>query len=181
MGRGHAGVATLKARRCFHARACNCSTLQARVHCCCKKKKMSFKTVGTALTRTLWTTGNRTPPLVRTQKVNRLSTTCRLSGGGKQGREKTNEQSCSSDSDRPSGDVPSSSEPPHRCTTGEKKRPKEPVRAPGVTGVRRRSYTSTAAPVDLRSYLWSRYNDMKRLVHGKQRVPPPFYPQVTPI
>lgn len=146
-----------------------------------KKKKMSFKTVGTALTRTLWTTGNRTPPLVRTQKVNRLSTTCRLSGGGKQGREKTNEQSCSSDSDRPSGDVPSSSEPPHRCTTGEKKRPKEPVRAPGVTGVRRRSYTSTAAPVDLRSYLWSRYNDMKRLVHGKQRVPPPFYPQVTPI
>ncbi|XP_044067368.1 5'-nucleotidase domain-containing protein 2 isoform X2 [Siniperca chuatsi] len=126
---------------------------------------MSLKTVGTTLTRTLWTTGNRTPPLARSPKVNRLSTTCRVTGERKQGREKTKEQSCSSDSDRPSGDAPTSSEPLRRCTTGDKKRPKDPVGAPGVTGERRRSYTSTAAPVDQKSYLWARYNDMKRLVH----------------
>lgn len=132
---------------------------------------MSVKTVGSALTRTLWTRGSRTPPLVRSPKVNRLSTTCRLSGERKQGREKTKEESCGSCSDRPSDDVTSSGEPPYRCTAGDKKRPKEPVGAPGVTGSRRRSYTSTTAPVDQRSYLWARYNETKRLVHGKQRVP----------
>lgn len=140
---------------------------------------MSLKTVGTALTRALWTTGNRTPPLTRSPKVNRLSTSCRVSGERKQGHEKTKEQSCVSDSDRPSGDVPTPSEPPHKCTTGDK-RLKEPVGAPGVTGVRRRSYTSNAAPVDQRSFLWARYNDMKRLVHGKQRVPS-LYPKFPPI
>lgn len=130
---------------------------------------MSLKTVGTAVTRILLTTGNRTPPLVRSPKVNRLSTTCTLSGEGKQGREKTKSfDSCSA---RPGEDGRSSCEPPHRSTSADKKRPKEPVGAPGVTGVRRRSFTSaTAAPVDKRSYLWSRYNDMKKLVHGKQTV-----------
>lgn len=131
---------------------------------------MSFKAVGTALlTRTLWTKGHRTPPLARSSKVNRLSTT---SAVRQQGCETPKEQSSSSlESDRPGGDGPSSGEPPHRGTAGEKKRPKEPVGAPGVTGVRRRSYTSTAAPVNQTSYLWARYNDTKRLVHGKQRVP----------
>uniref|UniRef100_A0A8P4KAK3 5'-nucleotidase domain-containing protein 2 n=1 Tax=Dicentrarchus labrax TaxID=13489 RepID=A0A8P4KAK3_DICLA len=124
---------------------------------------MSLKTVGAALTRTLWTRGNTTPPIVRSPKVNRLSTTCRASGERKQGLGKTKEQSCNTD--RPSEDVPSSSELPHRCTTGDKKRPKEPVGAPGVTGVRRRSYTSSTAPMDKRSYLWARYNDLKRMVH----------------
>ncbi len=132
--------------------------------------KMALKIVGTALTRTLWTTGNGTPPLVRSPKVNRLSTTCRVSAERKQGRDKTKEQSCSSCPDRPRDDVPSPGEPPHRCTTGDKKRGREPVGAPGVTGVRRRSYTSSTAPVDQRSYLWARYNEMKRLVHGKRRV-----------
>lgn len=133
---------------------------------------MSLKTVGTALTRTLWTTGNRTPPVARSPKVNRLSTTCRVSGGREQRSENAKEQSCGSVSDRPSVDVQSSSEPPFRRTAGDKKQCKEPVGAPGVTGVRRRSYTSNAAPMDQRSYLWARYNDMKRLVHGKHRVPP---------
>ncbi|XP_056240116.1 5'-nucleotidase domain-containing protein 2 [Seriola aureovittata] len=126
---------------------------------------MSLKTVGTALSRTLWTGGNRTPPVARATKVNRLSTSSRVPGGKQQGTEKTKEQSCGSDSDRPGDDVQPLSESPHRCTTGEKKRSKEPVRAPGVTGVRRRSYTCTAAPVDQKSYLWARYNDTKRLVH----------------
>nr|XP_046251901.1 5'-nucleotidase domain-containing protein 2 [Scatophagus argus] len=126
---------------------------------------MSLKTAGIALTRTLWTRGNRTPPVVRSPKANRLSTSCRASAGTKQGREKTKEQSCGSCTDRPSDDVPASSEPPHRCKTVDKKRAKEPVGAPGVTGVRRRSFTSITAPVDQRSYLWARYDDMKRLVH----------------
>ncbi|XP_034552470.1 5'-nucleotidase domain-containing protein 2 [Notolabrus celidotus] len=123
---------------------------------------MSLKTVGTALTRTLWTRGNRTPPVIGSPKTSRLSSACREFGGGKQGHEK----SCSSNSEKPpTADVTSSSEPPHRCTKGEKKRAKEPVGAPGVSGVRRRSYTSNAAPADQRSYLWARYNDMKRMVH----------------
>ncbi|XP_074499669.1 5'-nucleotidase domain-containing protein 2 [Sebastes fasciatus] len=133
---------------------------------------MSFKVVGT-LTRTLWTRGHsRTPPVARSHKVNRLSTTTcsRLSAGGKQSSERSQEQSCSSESDKPSGDVlPSSSssskEPPPPPHSGDKKRPKEPVGAPGVTGVKRRSYTSTAAPAKKSTYLWARYNDTKRLVH----------------
>lgn len=132
---------------------------------------MSFKTVGT-LTRTLWARGNKTPPLARSPRVNRLCTTCRISGGKKQGRDGTKEESCGSDSDRPTGNAPSPSDPLHRCTAGDKKRAKEPLGAPGVCGVRRRSFTSTAAPMDQISYLWTRYNDMKRLVHGKQRAPP---------
>lgn len=132
--------------------------------------RMSLNTVGTALTRTVWTRGNRTPPFMRSPKVNRLSTTCWVSGERKQGREKTKEKSCGSCTDGPREDVPTSSEPPHRCTAGDKKRPQEPLGAPGVTGVRRRSYTSTAVPVDQKSYMWARYNDTKRLVHGKQRV-----------
>lgn len=132
---------------------------------------MSFKTVGT-LTRTLWARGNKTPPLARSPRVNRLCTTCRISGGKKQGRDGTKEESCGSDSDRPTGDAPSPSDPLHRCTAGDKKRAKEPLGAPGVCGVRRRSFTSTAAPMDQISYLWTRYNDMKRLVHGKQSPPP---------
>lgn len=128
---------------------------------------MSFKAAGTILTRTLWTRGSRTPPVARSSRVNGLSSTC--SGSEQQGREKTEAQSWSSDG--PNGDGASASEPPHRCPSREKKRPKEPAGAPGVTGVRRRSFTSTAAPADLRSYFWTRYNDTKRLVHGKQRGP----------
>ncbi|XP_059190033.1 5'-nucleotidase domain-containing protein 2 [Centropristis striata] len=124
---------------------------------------MSFKAVGTAFTRTLLTSGHRTPPLAGSPKVNRLSTSCRVSAGGKQGSE--NIKTCSSNSDTLSEDVPSCSEPSHRCTTGEKKRAKEPAGAPGVTGVRRRSFTSTAAPSTLTSHLWARYHDAKRMVH----------------
>ncbi|XP_028266613.1 5'-nucleotidase domain-containing protein 2 isoform X2 [Parambassis ranga] len=128
---------------------------------------MSLKTAGTALTRTLWARGSRTPPLARSPKANKLSTTCSVFAETKQGNTKQQQQQQSSaSSDRPTGDGPSCSEPPHTCTTGEKKRAaKEPAGAPGVRGVRRRSFTSTAAPMDQRSYLWSRYNDTKRLVY----------------
>lgn len=129
---------------------------------------MSLKTVGTALTRTLWTTGTRTPPRVQSPKVSRLSSACSGSAGGAQPGNK--ELSCGSDSDRPGADVQSSAEPPHRAASADKKRPKEPAGAPGGAGVRRRSFTSRAAPADTRSYLWARYNDTKRLVHGKDTV-----------
>lgn len=130
----------------------------------------SLNPAGTALARTLWTAGNRAPPFVRSPNVNRLSTTCTLSGDRAQDQTKE-PQTFGSCSDRPGDDVPPSREPPQRCTAADK-RPKEPL---GATGVRRRSYTSTAVPVDQKSYLWARYNDMKRLVHGKRSrvVPPP--------
>ncbi|XP_037540705.1 5'-nucleotidase domain-containing protein 2 [Nematolebias whitei] len=126
---------------------------------------MALKTVGTTLSRTLWAKGNRTPPVGRSPKGSRLSTTsCRELGGTKQQQEeKTSQkegQSCGSDSSH------SSSEPPHcKCPSGDKKRLKEAVGAPGVPGVRRRCFTSKAAPMDQTSYLWTRYNDMKRLVY----------------
>ncbi|MEQ2225252.1 hypothetical protein ILYODFUR_015656 [Ilyodon furcidens] len=132
---------------------------------------MSFKTVGTLLTLTLRATGNRTPPLARSPRVNRLSTSCRVFAGS-QHVEKNKGQSCSSDSDRPNdGDVPLSSEPPHKCGNGDKKRLKEAAGAPGASDVRRRSFTSKAAPMDQTSFLWNRYNDLKRLVYGKHRIP----------
>uniref|UniRef100_A0A8C7XM08 5'-nucleotidase domain containing 2 n=1 Tax=Oryzias sinensis TaxID=183150 RepID=A0A8C7XM08_9TELE len=125
---------------------------------------MSLKSVGTALTRTLWSRGNRTPPLSRNPKVNRLSTTCGVLGGTNHG-DKSTHQSCRSDLDRPSGEAASPGEHPHKCASGDAKRPKDSIRGPGVTGVRRRSFTSNAAPMDQRSYLWTRYNDLKRLVY----------------
>lgn len=136
--------------------------------------KMSFKAVAATLTRTLWTKGHKTPPLARSPKVNRLSTTCRVSAAGAGIEQGCKEKTKIGSSDRPSGEVPSFTEPAHRCTTGDKKRPtgpKEPVGAPGVaTGVKRRSHTSTAVPANSTSYLWARYNETKRLVHGKQRI-----------
>lgn len=155
-------------RVCFH-RLPSCSNLRRVV----LHAEMSLKTLGTALTRTLWTSGNTTPPLARSPKVKRLSTTCPVSAGGKHGCGKTKEQSCSSGSTRPStGDVPSPRELPHRAAAGGEKRPEEPVGAPGVTGVRRRSFTSYAAPMDQKSHLWHRYNETKRMVYGKHKGPP---------
>ncbi|XP_068997333.1 5'-nucleotidase domain-containing protein 2 [Embiotoca jacksoni] len=119
---------------------------------------MSMKTLGSALTRTLWAKGNSTPPLTRSPKVNRLSTTCRVNGDTQQ--DTATKQSCSSVSDRPT----TSSEPSRMSTAGDKKRPKEPVvGTPG--GAKRRSHTSTTFSVDQKSFLWSRYNETKRLVH----------------
>ncbi|KAA8590755.1 hypothetical protein FQN60_001698 [Etheostoma spectabile] len=123
---------------------------------------MSFKAVGATLTRTLWTKGHKTAPLAQSPQVNRLSSTCRVSAAGKDREQGGEEKTKFGISKGPSG------EPAHRCTTGDKKRPKgpEPLGAPGVvTGVKRRSHTSTAAPANPTSYLWARYNDTKRLVH----------------
>lgn len=125
---------------------------------------MSLSTVGTTISRTFWTTGSRTPPFVRSPKVNRLSASRLASTDRTQGRA-TNDESYGSCTERPGGDMPTSSDPAPRCTSGDKRQTKGHTGAPGV---RRRSYTSTAVPVDQKSYLWARYGEMKRLVHGKQ-------------
>uniref|UniRef100_A0A1A8SJD9 5'-nucleotidase domain containing 2 n=1 Tax=Nothobranchius rachovii TaxID=451742 RepID=A0A1A8SJD9_9TELE len=114
---------------------------------------MALKTAGTALSRTLWARGNRTPPLGRSPRANGFSSTCRALG--------VTEQGDKSDAPGQSGE----GEPPNKCPSADKKRLKEAVGAPGGTGVRRRSFTSNAAPMDQTSYLWTRYNDMKRLVY----------------
>ncbi|KAF7660690.1 hypothetical protein LDENG_00277650 [Lucifuga dentata] len=128
-------------------------------------EKMSLKTARSTLTRALWTRGNRTPPLARACKANRFSTTCGLCGSGKQGREKQQEQSCGSASNEQSQDQRSSSEPPHKCPPGGKKRPEEPPGVPGVGGDTGRLFSSAAPSLDPKFYLWARYNETKRLVH----------------
>lgn len=127
---------------------------------------MSIKTICTVLSRALRSSGNHGSPLVAgSANGSRLSSTCGSCGG--KGEEET-EQSCSSDPERPSGDVHSSCS--ESAPAEAKTRPKKKVGGSGVGGVRGRSFTSTAAPIDQVSYLWSRYNDMKRLVHGRHRV-----------
>ncbi|XP_072305154.1 5'-nucleotidase domain-containing protein 2 [Eucyclogobius newberryi] len=119
---------------------------------------MSLKTVGSALSRSLWTRGTRTE--LRSSPGNRLSTTTSCgSTKEEQGCGKTKEQSCDCNNMCPSTDAP------HRPPVGGNKKPEEPVGAPGVSGVRGRSYFTNAAPMDQRSLLWARYHDMKRLVH----------------
>lgn len=154
-GRGYTDHVTL----CFHLPPCSRCSFEYHV----AFTEMSPSTVA-AFSRALRAGGNGT--FARSPQINRLSTTCSLSGETQQGREVTQ----SRDSTRPSVDAHSAVEPPNRCPSADKK-PKEPMGAPGVSGVRRRSYTSTAVPVDSKSFLWARYNDTKRLVHGKHRVP----------
>ncbi|KAK7878463.1 hypothetical protein WMY93_031000 [Mugilogobius chulae] len=116
---------------------------------------MSLKTVGSALSRSLWTRGKRTE--LRPSRANRLCTTSCGSAKERQSCGKTKGQSCDSNMCPPI-------DPPHRPSVGAKKS-EEPVGAPGVSGVRGRSYFTNAAPADQRSLLWARYHDMKRLVH----------------
>lgn len=137
---------------------------------------MAFNTVAAVFSRALRSGGNGTPPLLRSAKVNGLTASRTLSGGNQQDREVAKSSDSCTDTDRPGGDAPTSSEAAHRSTPADKKGTKG---APGVRSERRRSFTS-AAPADPKSYMWARYNDTKRLVHGKrstptiyQHIPPP--------
>lgn len=127
---------------------------------------MSYKKVGTTLSRALWNNGSRTPPLARSSKVSAFSTRCELPGGQTSG-EKTfrNDQGCGSNSCTAVAAVPSSSTTAtpaaHRHQVVGKKRYEESLAVSG------RSYSSTALKLDNKTYLWARYNEMKRLVHGK--------------
>lgn len=131
---------------------------------------MAFNTVAAAFSRALRSGGNGTPPLLRSAKVNGLSASRTLSGGNQQDRQVAKSSDSCADTDRPGDNAPASSEAAHKSTPADKKGTKEPVRAPGVRGERRRSLTSTV-PADPKSYMWARYNDTKRLVHGKLRDP----------
>lgn len=131
---------------------------------------MAFNTVAAAFSRALRSGGNGTAPLLRPAKVNGLSASRTLSGGNQQDRQVAKSSDSCADTDRPGDNAPASSEAAHRPTPADKKGTKEPVRAPGVGGERRRSFTSTV-PADPKSYMWARYNDTKRLVHGKLRDP----------
>lgn len=101
---------------------------------------MSLKKVGT-ITRALWNNGNRTP-LVRSS--NGSSTRCDVNGT--QGSEKhnhDNEQRCGSNS--------------YKSTTG----------AASSSAAHRKQVGTPTLKVDQKTYLWARYNEMRRLVHGK--------------
>lgn len=149
-------------RTCFHLPVFKGSTFVHHV----AASGMAFNAVAAVFSRALRSGANGTPPLLRSPKVNRLSTSRGLTGGDQQQREVT--KSSDSCTDRPGNDAPSSGEAANRCTSADKKRTREPPSAPGVRGERRRSFTS-AAPADTKAYMWARYNDTKRLVHGKLR------------
>lgn len=136
---------------------------------------MALNTVAAVFIRALRSGGNGTPPLLRSAKMNGLSASRTLSGGNPQDREVAKSSDSCTDTDRPGTDAPTSSEAAHRPTPADKKGTKG---APGVRGERRRSFTS-AVPADTKSYMWARYNDTKRLVHGKMS-PPDLLPAHPP-
>lgn len=115
--------------------------------------RMSYKTVG-VLGRALLQSGNRTPPLVRSRKLQNYSSKCGSCGVTNQ-EGKREEKSC-----KPCASGPPTSPAIHRHAVGGKKRIEEKMTLSG------RSYSSTALKVDQRAYLWARYNEMKRLVQG---------------
>lgn len=165
-GRGHGQ----DVRTCFHLPVSNRGSFVHHV----AALKMAFNAAAAAVLlfgRALRSGANGTPPLLRCPKVNRLSTSCRLSAGNQQPGEVTkSSDSCTDDGP--------GNEAANRCPPAEKKRSKEPASAPGVRGERRRSFTS-AAPADTKAYMWARYNDTKRLVHGKLRTRT-FYQHIPP-
>lgn len=139
----------------------------------CSCGKMAFNTVAAVFVRALRSGGNGTPPLLRSAKLNGLSASRTLSGGNQQDREVAKSSDPCTDTDGPGNDAPTSGEGARKSTPADKKG------APGVRGERRRSFTS-AAPADTKSYMWARYNDTKRLVHGKLSTPPPPFTSTSP-
>ncbi|XP_061840360.1 5'-nucleotidase domain-containing protein 2 [Nerophis lumbriciformis] len=129
---------------------------------------MSFKQVSTSLSRTIWTTGgNRN--LARPPKLNGVNLTRAVSTGRLvQSHDGTKEQT--SYLSEASSDGPQCSQPTLGASTAARQLSEEPAGASGVTGVRRQSFTTNAAPVDQKSYLWARYNDLRRMVH--ELIPP---------
>ncbi|XP_076023015.1 5'-nucleotidase domain-containing protein 2 [Genypterus blacodes] len=126
---------------------------------------MSLNTVGSTLTRALRSRAGGVPTLVKSCIAVRFAGTCGLGEGGKQGGGKAQGRSCCSASNCPNGVECSPGEAPHRCPPGAKKRPEESPGAPNAAVVSGRSFCSTAASVDPKSYLWARYNDTRRMVH----------------
>lgn len=109
--------------------------------------RMSYKTAG-ILGRVLLQSGNRTPPLARSLKLQNYSKCSSCGVSNQEGKSKP----CTSASP--------TSPAAHRHQVGGKKRTEETLTLSG------RSYSSTALKVDQKTYLWARYSEMKRLVHG---------------
>lgn len=138
----------------------------------CLSVAMSLNTVGATISRSLRATGTtRKPLLVRSPEVGRISASRWASTDNSEGRAvKVGRQSQgeSATPDGPGSEVPASREPQSfRCPPGDKRKGKEHTGAPGVGGGKKRSFTSRALPADRKTNLWARYNEMKRLVHGK--------------
>ncbi|KAG5837868.1 hypothetical protein ANANG_G00217590 [Anguilla anguilla] len=117
------------------------------------------------LGRALWQRSNKTPPFPRSVKIQALA--CGSLGSGMSGNE--GGKCCKSGPNCGSTQIsaaaaspsqsPSPPSPAHRHQVVGKMRSEESL---GVSG---RSYSSTAPQVDPKTYLWARYNEMKRLVH----------------
>lgn len=138
----------------------------------CVSVAMSLNSFGATISRSLRATAARTPPFARSPEVGRLSASRWASTDRSEGRAAKEGRQSQGESGTPDGagkDVPAPSEPQTlRCPPGEKRKSKEHTGARGVGGGRSRSFTSRALPADHKSYLWARYNEMKRLVHGKR-------------
>ncbi|XP_036386327.1 5'-nucleotidase domain-containing protein 2-like [Megalops cyprinoides] len=98
--------------------------------------------------------GSSTLPLLSPGTVQAFCR-CLMSGG----KEYQKEKRCKSEASAGSPSVAQSRSPAHKYQVTGKKRDEESLTVPG------RSYSSTAPKVDPKVYLWSRYNEMKRLVH----------------
>ncbi|KAM8829881.1 5'-nucleotidase domain-containing protein 2 isoform 2-T2 [Synchiropus picturatus] len=120
---------------------------------------MSLRTVASAV----WAMGSR--PATRSPHLNTLSTSCAVSAGGQHGRGNPKESS-RAEATVHSGELPRAREPPGAASPAAKRLAKPG----GAPSARTRSLSSTPAPLDQKSYLWARYNDMKRLVH--ELIPP---------
>ncbi|XP_036389009.1 5'-nucleotidase domain-containing protein 2 isoform X2 [Megalops cyprinoides] len=118
-----------------------------------------------SLGRALWQKSSKTPCPSRTVKMQAFACGSVASGiVDGQGKCYVNGANCGSnpgatDSATSASLSPSSSSPAHRRQVVGKKRSEE---SPSVSG---RSYSSNAPRFDPKTYLWARYNEMKRLVH----------------
>ncbi|KAL7884262.1 hypothetical protein AOLI_G00070320 [Acnodon oligacanthus] len=114
---------------------------------------MSLQRVG-GLGRALWQSGSRTPPLAR---KDRNFSGKRLAPCAACSAEQTCRAGLCKGASPPA--VPPASPAGARHQIGGKARSEESLNVSG------RSFSSTALTVEQTSYLWARYNEMKRLVH----------------
>ncbi|KAG9340318.1 hypothetical protein JZ751_021765 [Albula glossodonta] len=120
------------------------------------------------LGRALWSRSTKTTPLSRAAKIQSFACGSMASGmsGGHGGQCCKSGASCGSDKSPgaapatgPSSISPASPSSAHRHQVVGKMRSEESLAVSG------RSYSSTAPKIEPKTYLWARYNEMKRLVH----------------
>lgn len=124
--------------------------------------KMSCKKLG-KLGSAWWQKSRGTTPLSRYAKIQAFACGSLASGGFDSNVGKCCKNGPNSEPNPSTNGVsvpPSSSSPAHRHHVVGKKRGEESIGASG------RSFSSTAPKIDPKIYLWARYNEMKRLVHG---------------